>query len=384
MRRRVAIIGVGYTPFRPITPDISYKEMMFEAAVKAYEDAGVLPAADVDAFVTCEEDFEHGRAIFNTQTPDNLGLVLKPGHTVPGDGLQGIVEAYMEIRSGLYDVVAVESHSKASNVVNRYNLLAHATDPIYTKPLDFNPYFIAGMEMNRYLFETKATKEQCAQVVVKNKANAFANPVAAYAERVTVADVLNSEIMVYPLNRMDMSAHADGGIVMILAAGEKVRLFKGEPIWIRGVGWCSEAPSLETREWGEAVYAKLAGEMAYRVGEIKHPRKEIDFAEIDDTFSYKELQHMEALKFSHRGEAGILVEEGATQREGEFPINVSGGSLGVGYLVEATGLHKALEVVLQLRGQAGRRQLRDVKIGLAQSWRGIPGTSGVVVIFSKE
>lgn len=135
---------------------------------------------------------------------------------------------------------------------------------------------------------------------------------------------------------------------------------------------------------GEAVYAKLAGEMAYRVAGIKHPRKEIDFAEIDDTFSYKELQHMEALKLCHREQAGSVIEEGATQRGGEFPINVSGGSLGVGHLVEATGLQRVLEVVLQLRGEAGKRQLSDVKIGLAQSWRGIPGTSGAVMILSKE
>jgi acetyl-CoA C-acetyltransferase len=124
--------------------------------------------------------------------------------------------------------------------------------------------------------------------------------------------------------------------------------------------------------------------MAYKIAEIKHPRKEIDFAEIGDTFSYKELQHMEALKLCRRGEAGAMVEEGATQREGEFPINVSGGSLGVGHLVEATGLQRVMEVVLQLRGEAGKRQLPDVKVGLAQSWRGIPGVSGAVIILSKE
>jgi acetyl-CoA C-acetyltransferase len=79
-----------------------------------------------------------------------------------------------------------------------------------------------------------------------------------------------------------------------------------------------------------------------------------------------------------------MAEDGATQREGEFPINVSGGSLGVGYLVEATGLQRVLEVVLQLRGEAGKRQLFDVKVGLAQSWRGVPGTSGAVIVLSKE
>jgi len=139
MGKRVGIVGVGVTPFRSITPDISFKEMMFEAGAKAYDDAGISPQTDLDAFVTCEEDFEHGRSIFNEQTSDNVGCVLKPGHTVPADGIHGLIEAFMEIRSGLFNVVAVESHSKASNVINRNSLLAHATDPVYNKPLDFNP-----------------------------------------------------------------------------------------------------------------------------------------------------------------------------------------------------------------------------------------------------
>lgn len=384
MLRRVAIIGVGYTPFRSITPDVSFKEMMFEAATKAYEDAGVCPRRDIDAFVTCEEDFAHGRSIFNIHTPDNIGAVLKRIHTLPADGIYGLADAYMLINTGLVDIMAVESHSKASNMLTPNYLIAHAMDPVYNKPLGYNPYFIAGMEMNRYMYETGVTKEQCALVAVKNKANALLNPAAAYGDRIIVDDVLNSETMFYPLSRLDISPSADGGIVMVLACEEKAKVLCDKPIWVRGVGWCSDAPSLETREWGEAVYARLAGEMAYKMAGIKNPRKEIDFAEIDDTFSYKELQHLEALKLCHRGEAGAIVEEGATEREGELPVNVSGGSLGVGRLEEATGLQKALEVVLQLRGEAGKRQLPNVKVGLAQSWRGIPANSGAVIILSNE
>lgn len=384
MQRRVAVIGVGYTPFRPISPDLSFKEMMFEAAQKAYEDAGVCPRHDIDAFVTCEEDFTHGRSIFNIHTPDNIGAVLKRIHTLPAESLYGLADAYMLINTGLVDVMAVESHSKASNMLTPNYLVAHAMDPVYNKPLSYNPYFIAGMEMNRYMHERGVTKEQCALVSVKNKANALLNPEAAYGDQISVDDVLNSETMFWPLSRLDMSSPADGGIVMVLACEEKAKILCHKPIWVRGVGWCSDAPSLETREWGEAVYARLAGEMAYRVAGIKHPGKEVDFAEVDDSFSYKELQHLEALKLCRSGQAGFMAEEGATQREGGFPVNVSGGSLGVGRLDEATGLQKVLEVVLQLRGEAGKRQLPNVKVGLAQSWRGIPANSGAVAILSKE
>ncbi len=381
--RRVAIIGVGYVGFRSISPDLSFKELMFEAAVRAYEDAGVCPRRDIDAFVTCEEDFAEGRSIYNIHTPDNLGAVLKPIHTLPAEGIYGIIDAYMLIRTGLMDTVAVESHSKASNMLTPNYLIAHAMDPI-NRPLRFNPYFIAGMEMNRYLSESGTTKEQCALVTVKNKANALLNSSAAYADRISIEDVLNSEMMFYPLSRLDISPPADGGIVFVVACEEKAKVLSKKPIWIRGVGWCSDTPNLETREWGEAIYARLAGEMAYRIAGIKDPRKEIDFAEVDDTFSYKELQHLEALKLCRRGEAGFMVESGATQRDGEFPVNVSGGSLGVGRLEEATGLQKVLEVVLQLRGEAGKRQLPNVKVGLAQSWRGLPANSGAVVILSNE
>jgi acetyl-CoA C-acetyltransferase len=266
----------------------------------------------------------------------------------------------------------------------RNYLVAHALDPVYNKPLAHHPSFIAGMEMNRYLCETGTTKAQCASVVVKNKTNAMHNPSSVYGEKVTVEEVLGSKMLFYPLSQLDMCGYADGAIVMVLASEERARSLTDKPIWIRGIGWCTEAPSLETRDWGEAVYTKLAGEMAYKVAGIKQPRKEVDFAEVDDTYSYKELQHLEALQLCRRGEAGCMVEEGATQREGEFPVNVSGGSLGIGHLVEATGLQRALEVVLQLRGEAGSRQLCDVKTGVAQSWRGIPGTSGAVIVLSNE
>jgi acetyl-CoA C-acetyltransferase len=124
--------------------------------------------------------------------------------------------------------------------------------------------------------------------------------------------------------------------------------------------------------------------MAYKMAGIKNPRREIQFAEVDDMFSYKELQHLEALKLCRRGEAGKLTEEGITQRDGEMPVNVSGGALGMGYPPEVLGLQRVLEIVLQLRCQAGRRQLCDVETGLAQSWRGIPTATGAVAVLSLE
>lgn len=382
MSNRVAIVGVGYTGFSPLTPEVSYKELVYEATVRAYEDAGVDPRRDVQSFVTVAEDFIEGTSIFDEYTPDQLGGVLKPNVTIPGEGIHGLITAYMQIASGIVDVAVVEAHSKASNVLTLPHITAYAMDPVLNRPLAANPVFIAGMEMNRYLHVTGATREQCARVVAKNKRNALYNPAAAYGAAIEPGDVLHAEMVAYPLTRQDISPHADGAVVLVLAAAKVAESLTDVPIWIRGLGWCNDSPTLETRAWARAIYAEKAGQMAYEMAGIRNPRQEIDFAEIDDTFSYKELQHLEALRFCRFGEAGLITEEGVTEADGDLPVNVSGGSLGCGHLLDASGLARVVEVVLQLRGEAGPRQLPDVETGLAFGWRGVPTTSGAAVILS--
>jgi acetyl-CoA C-acetyltransferase len=179
MSDRVAIIGVGFTALQPSTPHLSFKELMFEAAQKAYLDAGIQPS-EIDSFVTCAEDLNEGLSIFDEYTPDQLGAVQKPMHTLTQDGLHGIADALMQIRSGIAELVVVEAHSKASNVKTPEWLLDYALDPIYNRPLGFNPHAVAGLEMNVFLHETGIRAEHCAQVAAKNRRNALRNPVAAY------------------------------------------------------------------------------------------------------------------------------------------------------------------------------------------------------------
>ena len=382
MSRDVAIVGIGYTPFRPLSPEVSYKELMYEAAVKAYQDAGLDPRSDVESFVTVAEDFIEGTSIFDEYVPDQIGGLLKPNVTIPGEGIHGLATAYMQIASGIVDVVAVEAHSKASNVLTLPRITAYAMDPVLNRPLAANPVFVAGMEMNRYLWASGTTRDHCAQVVAKNKRNALYNPVAAYGASLELDDVLSSQMVAYPLTQQDVSAHVDGAIVLVLASAVVAESLTDVPVWIRGLGWCNDAPSLETRAWGRAIYAEGAGHMAYRMAGIRSPMDEIDFAEIDDSYSYKELQHLEALGFCLFGEAGYLTEEGVTDVGGDLPVNVSGGSLGVGHALDASGLRSVVDVVLQLRGEAGALQLPEVETGLAFGWRGVPSTSGAAVLLS--
>ena len=384
MNSRVAIIGIGWMDFRTTSSELSYKELMYEAAVRAYSDAGVDPRQDIDSFVTVAEDFHEGTSIFDEYVPDQIGAALKSVHTIPGDGLHGLASAYMMVRTGEFDLVALEGHSKASNILTPAGITAYAQDPVHNRPLRFNSHFIAGLEMNRYLHDTGTTREQCAAVVSKNRRNAKNNPIAAFGGDVGISEVLEGPPLSWPLLTSEASPHVDGAIVLVLASEKKAFELGKKPIWITGVGWCNDSVSLEYRTWGEAIYTREAARMAYRVAGIENPPEEIDFAEIDDTYAYKELQHLEALDLCPKGEAGQWTEDGITDPEGEIPVNVSGGSLGMGHLLDANGLARTLEIVLQLRGEAGDRQLDNPKTGLAQSWRGVPTNSGAVAILSKE
>ncbi len=382
MNQPVAIVGVGWVGFRPKTPEVSYKELMYEAALRAYTDAGVDPRSDIDSFVTVAEDFHEGTSIFDEYVPDQLGAVLKPMHTITGDGLHGLATATMLIRTGKFDIVAVEGHSKASNILTLPEVTGYAQDPVLNRPLRFNTHFIAGLEMNRYLHDTSTSREACAAVVVKNRFNALRNPSASYGAALTINDVLYGPTLSWPLGSRETSSEADGAVVMVLASEKIAYNLTEMPVWIQGIGWANGSPSLESREWGKVPYLESAARMAYNQAGIQDPNSVIDFAEIDDTYAYKELQSLEALGFCIPGEAGHLTLRGATNLDGSLPINVSGGTLGWGHLLDATGLARALEVVLQLRGQAGQRQLEDVKVGLVQSWRGVPTTSAAVAILS--
>ena len=381
MSDRVAIIGVGWSGFRPITPEFSYKELMYEAARRAYWDAGIDPLRDIQSFITVAEDFHEGTSIFDEYTPDQLGAVLKPMHTISGDGLHGLATAYMLIKTGQFSIVALEGHSKASNILTHAGITAYAQDPVLNRPLHLNTHFVAGLEMNRYLYDTGTTPRQCAQVVVKNRLNALDNPSAPFGAELSPDEVLSGPQLSWPLGMRETAEFADGAIVMVIANEEQALALCDSPIWILGIGWSNDSPSLENRDWSSANYTTHAARFAYRQAGIHQPYQAIDFAEVDDLYAYKELQSLEALGFFNPGEAGPATEEGLTHREGAFPVNVSGGSLGMGNLLDANGLARALEVVLQLRGTAGPRQLDEISVGLAQSWRGIPTASGAVAIF---
>ena len=381
MFERVAIIGAGYTPFRAVSPDVSYREMIFEAAVKAYDDAGIGPG-DVSTFVSVTEDYVEGTAIADEYVPDQLGAVLKPVHTVTSDGITGLASLVMQLQTGQMDIAVIEGHSKASNIDQPAQIEAFALDPVFVRPLALHPRFVAGLEMRRFLEATGNTEAQAAAVVARNRAAALLNPLAAYPARISVADVMASPPEAAPLKQAEAAGLADGAVVLVAARESVLPRVLGRPVYIRGIGWSQDTPNIEERDLSRAAYAEQAAARAYRMAGISDPSAEVDFAEVDDTFAYKQLQHIEALGLAPPGQSGRLLTQGYFAAGGRLPVNASGGALGGGAAHDATGLRSVLEAVLQLRGQAGQRQLPGVKTGVAQSWRGLPTATGAVAVLA--
>jgi acetyl-CoA C-acetyltransferase len=349
---RVGVIGIGWSGFVPATPGVSYKELMFEAARNAYEDAEVDPRTEIDSFVCCSEDLEEGTSIFDEYVPDQLGAVQRPVQTVASDGLFGLATGVMLIRSGVAGMVAVEAHSKASEMVSHGRVDRFALDPVLNRPLNVSVLAIAGLEMRRYLAASGRSLEECLAVGERNRGLARGNARASFAEPVADGD----EPLFEPLTRSQAARSVDGCVVMVLASEDRTGR-RAHPVWVDGVGWSQDAPSLESRDWQGAVYAERAARDAFERAGVGPA--DVGLAEVDDTFAYKQLQHLDAMGLSDLG-----------------VVNRSGGSLGEGYLHEANGLARAMALVEQLRSGDGR-------VGLAQSWRGLPSASGAVAVMSR-
>ena len=386
MPRRVGIIGIGWYGFRPSTPEVHFQGMMFESSHRAYADAKVDPRKDVDVFVDCQEDLWEGIAITDEFAPEPIGGALRPTFTVPGDGLLGVAHAYMLIRSGLADVVAVEAHGKPSEIRTLQDIYYMAFDPLHVRPLPTgNPFFLAGLDAQAYMQRTGASREHLALVSVKNRTNGLRNERAPYSARLTVDDVLSAPYAVYPLTRYDIAGFSDASVTVVLASEEAARRFTDKVVWLDGIGFSTETGSgaVEWHAWGRMLSMRDAALMAYKLaGLAGSPSESFDLAEVEDRFSFMELLSLEELMLTKEGEAHRLLEQGHFNLGGPLPVNPSGGSLAMGIHLEATGLARLLEAVLQLRGEAGPHQVKGVRKAIVATWRGVPTYTSAVAVLS--
>jgi acetyl-CoA C-acetyltransferase len=225
-------------------------------------------------------------------------------------------------------------------------------------------------------------KEDIARVSVKNKRNAADHPCSLLGDAdITLEDVMNSPVLAWPVQRLDVSPVTDGAVALVLAAEHVARRISDKPVWIEGVGWNLDTSYWTNRDLCYPRYVENAARMAYEMAGITEPRKQIHIAEPYDPFDYKELHHLEGLMLFDRGKAPEATALGITQRDGDLPVCPSGGLLGVGNPIAAAGLMKVAELFWQLRGEAGARQVPgQPKRGVAQAWGDLMQVGTVVVM----
>ena len=371
---RVGIIGVGYEGFRPAITDLSTRELMYQAASKAYWDAGIDPRRDVGSFICCTEDLWEGWSIADEMVPDQVGGARRPVCTVPSDGIIGLGHAVMHIRSGLAEVVSVEAHSKVADVLEKTRVENLALDPQFQRVVGANGDVLAGLEMSAFMKSSGLGRDDVSLAVKTEKEKAKANTRASYAATLNLAEIGEAEAIAAPLRKYDKSDYAEAGVVLVLASERWIRRNRKEAVFVDGVAWRSTTPWFEGGPIDIARYARDSFNAAIKQGGAKSI-EDFDVLEVDDTYSFKLLQHLFSLGISKSSAMELLEDK-------THKLNPSGGSLGTGHLIEANGSHKVLECVLQMRGQAGGNQIRRARTALAVSWRGNPTATGAAITLS--
>jgi acetyl-CoA C-acetyltransferase len=378
---RAAIIGVGMTKIEKSKVGETFADMAWEAVNKALVDAG-MTIDDIDNVVTTSSDFWDGRTISCMAVGDASGAADKNVTCVEGDGTYGAFYGMTRSLSGSYKTTLVTGHSKGSQSIS--SLITNAAfDPIYERSLGMDMITACAMQARSYMHRTGTTAEQMAMVSVKNHGNALKNPLAQLPLKITVEDVLKSEMIADPLHKLDCSPVSDGCAAVIIAHESVASKFKQKPVWISGVSFCADSFFFGDRDLSRAKSLTQAAKKAYSMAGIKDPKKEIDVVELYDAFSYQELLWLEEMGLVDDATAGKHIAKGDFNIDARLPVNASGGLLS-GHPVIAAGLYSMGAVVKQIRGDAGGFQVKKAKRGLVQGLNGLGGQSHCVWILDQD
>jgi acetyl-CoA C-acetyltransferase len=384
--RDVAVIGVGLTEFGELW-DKSFRHLIAEAGSKAILDSGI-SGSDIDAMYIGSMSSgrfigqEHvGALVADASGFSNLHIPSTRVEGACASGGLAVREGYLSIASGLNDVVVVGGIEKMNDVAG-----ATATETLVTAAdQEWEAFFgatfpgIYALIATRHMHEHGTTREQLAQVAVKNHANGALNPHAQYRREITVKQVLNSTMVAYPLSILDCSPVTDGAASIVLCADEKAKKFTDKPVKIIGSGQASDSLALHGRRDICTLDATVhASKMAYN--QAKLTAKDIDVAEVHDCFTIGEICAIEDLGFVEKGEGGKAIEKKITTLDGKIPVNTSGGLKAKGHPVGATGVAQVVEIIQQLRGDADKRQVKNARIGLAHNIGGSGATCTVHVL----
>jgi acetyl-CoA C-acetyltransferase len=383
--RDVAVIGVGMTKWGELW-EKSLRDIFVETALLALDDAGIDRIESM--YVGCmSSGLFVGQEHIASLLADYLGQTPVPSARVESACASGGLAlrlGFMEVASGMSDVVLVGGVEKMTDVsgYEATYALGSAADQEYEcyHGITFPGLYalIARAHMEKY----GTTREQMALVAVKNHKNGAKNPLAQFPFEITVDSVLNSVMVADPLRILDCSPITDGAAAVIICPVEMARKMKKPVIKVIGTGHATDTIALNQRKdmtWLEATYQ--AGRQAYKMADKKP--EDIDLLEVHDCFTIAEICVIEALGMVEKGEGGKAVEDELTYLEGKIPVNPSGGLKAKGHPVGATGVAQVIEIVKQLSGDAGKRQIKDPRIGMTQNMGG-SGGSTVVHIFEKE
>jgi acetyl-CoA C-acetyltransferase len=386
MTERVGIVAVAQTKYTASRRDVNQVELAHEAVKQVLEETGLKFTEDgtgIDTSVVATDDFWDARTLSDVPYGDILASHMRDATKVAQDGAQAVLYAAATILSRHDDIIILLGICKESQSLSRNILTNCGFDPIYMRKLGIDYLSAVALQAQRYMYKYGITREQCAKVVVKNRKNAKNNPFAQAPMDLTLDDVLNSEMLASPISVLDYYPVSDGACAMILATEEKAKKITDKPVWITGLGNARDAHNLGDRDLADCDSLVVAAQKAYKMTGITNPLKEIDVIELSEQASYQELLWSEGLGLCGRGEGGKLIDSGVTHMGGRLPINPSGGLLS-GVPVLVAGLSRVAEAVLQLRGEAGARQVDGAKMALAHGVDGPCGQLHCVVILERN
>lgn len=374
MAQKVAVIGVGETPFRSHNPDKTYVELAQDAALAALDDAGMTPD-EIDCVVYSMAPTEFmGVNDAEKWAVDSIWAAGKPFmriHTGGATGGSAFHGGYVSVASGRFRTCLVVGADRIAETPDAQHVLNLIWDRFYEHDFALNTVTMSAMMAQRYQQRHGMTEEQAALNVVRARRNAMSNPNAHLKGEITVEDVMASRMVSTPFKLFDICPRSAGAAAVVLACEEEATSRCNQPAFIQGIGGIANTVFMGDRmvptadcEVGEFGELTIAGRHAFEQAGITDPRREIQVAELYDPFSFMQFPKLEALGFCKPGEAMRLCEEGVFDLDGEVAVNPSGGTLCTNP-IGVTGLVRVADAALQIMGKAGAMQVPNVRRALA-------------------
>jgi len=382
---RVAIVGVGCTEFGELW-EKSFRSIFLEAGIEALEDCGI-EGKEIGAIYVGNMsggkfiEQEHIAALIADHAGlAEFGIPAIRVENADASGGSAFRQAFMAVASGMHDIVIAAGVEKVTDSVDPMGVLSTSVDQEWEKFVGANLPALYALIARLHMHEFGTSEEDLAKVAVKNHRNAVHNPKAQFRREITVEDVLSSELVADPLKVLDCAPLSDGASAVILASESVARRLCDTPVFVEACTQASDYLALQCRKDLLTMRAVVkAAKEAYRIAKLE--ARQIDVAEVHDSFTIAELIAYEDLGFAKKGEGARLIREGQTELGGKIPVNPSGGLKACGHAVGATGIRQIVELVMQLRGEAGKRQV-DAEKALALNIGGT-GATAVVTILSR-